>query len=416
MIYEPRRDRRLLSNPKPPSKVGLLAVGIAAIISMPVAKAFATKSELPSLTGARMEPVPFAKLAGWASDDHQAAWQTWLKSCNANADKSQPLRVGVAAKEALVSLCKKALSEPDKDKTAARAFFETHFDAFKVLPDSGRGLFTGYYEPELEGSLTATKKYPVPIFDRPADLVTLSAGPKPTGLEGFEAARQLSDGSLTPYHDRTAIEVGALDGQGLERVFLADPVDRFFMQVQGSGRVRLDDGQVVRVAYAGRNGYPYTSIGKVVSERSGIPRTDMTMAVLRNWLAEDKDRAREVMRANKSFVFFRIASELDPSQGPIGAQGIPLTAGRSMAVDRTLWAYGLPIFVEATLPFGKNGSNQPFRRLMIAQDTGSAIVGPARGDLFMGSGKAAGDMAGSVHHPGAFVIFWPKDAASNGTP
>ena len=211
----------------------------------------------------------------------------------------------------------------------------------------------------------------------------------------------------TSYPDRTAIEEGALAGQGLERAYLADPVDRFFLQVQGSGRVRLSDGRVLRLAYSGRNGHPYTPIGRVVADLAGIPRPEMTMQRLRAWLARDADAARRVMRENRSFVFFRVASELDPAAGPIGGEGIPLAPGRSLAIDRTIWPYGVPVFVSTEVP-APDGS-EPFRRLMIAQDTGSAIVGPARGDIFFGSGDAAGESAGAMRAGGDFVVLWPKD-------
>lgn len=385
-----------------------LARLLPAMLWLGVMTTFAAALGLPEIPGVRFERLSFEKLPGWAGDDHLAAWRTWLKSCRANVEGAQPLRAGTTIKPALAALCKKALAAPATDAAGARRFFETHFAPWTVLPDGKRGFFTGYYEPEIEGSLTPTQTHQVPIFDRPADLVALPDGQKPPGLEQLVNARRLPDGTLAPYPDRGEIEAGALQGRGLERVFIADPVDRFFLQVQGSGRIRLADGSILRLAYAGRNGHPYTSIGKVVAERSGIKRRDMTMAVLRRWLAQDKTRAGQVMRANKSFVFFRIATELDPQDGPIGAQGVPLTAGRSMAVDRTLWAYGLPIFVEADLPFGKGGADLPFRRLMIAQDTGSAILGPARGDLFMGSGRQAGDKAGAVQHPGGFVVLWPN--------
>jgi membrane-bound lytic murein transglycosylase A len=362
--------------------------------------------------GATVEAVTFAALPGWADDDHGAAFATFLVSCRALAVGAAPLRAGLAPSKALEAVCRMALAEPPSTPFAARRFFETRFTPWRVHPALGGAFFTGYYEPEVEGSLTRTGRFATPILDRPPDLVTLprDASPPP-GLEDYSAARRRPDGALEVYPDRAAIEAGALDRFALVRAYVADPVDRFFMQVQGSGRIRLPDGGTVRLAYSGRNGHPYTPIGRLVADREGIPRSDMTMDVLRAYLAKDPERASAVMRENHSFVFFRLAPELDPALGPIGGQGVPLTPGRSLAVDRSLWPYGLPVFVDAALPPGP-GLPQPFRRLMVAQDTGAAIVGPARADIFFGAGRAMGAIAGAVRHGGEFVVLWPSDEAA----
>ncbi|MDQ0472526.1 murein transglycosylase A [Labrys wisconsinensis] len=383
---------------------GLAAAGPAAGAAPDVAGA------APVVTGAGVEPVAFADLPGWAADDHGQAWRAWMASCRASAGKAAPSRAGRPAPARLAALCRAGLRAGVRDAAAARRFFQRHFAAFRITPEGGAGFFTGYYEPEVVGSLTRSARFATPLYGRPADLVTFDQGKAPAGLEGYAAARRTAAGGLEPYPDRAAIEDGALDGQGLERAFLADPIDRFFMQVQGSGRLRLPDGRVLRLAYDGRNGQPYTAIGRIAADRSGVPRSSMTMDVLRAWLAEDAGRARTVMRENRSFVFFRIATELDPALGPIGGEGVPLTPLRSLAVDRAVWPYGLPVYVDAELP-GAGGAVEPFRHLMIAQDTGSAIVGPARGDIFFGPGEAAGARAGLTRHPGSFVVLWPKAAA-----
>jgi membrane-bound lytic murein transglycosylase A len=362
----------------------------------------------PVPAGASAERIDFADLSGFAADDHAAALRTLLVSCRARQEKAPALREGLAAQPALDAVCISALRVGEVDTPAARAFFERHFTPWRISGESGRGFFTGYFEPEVEGSLKPGGRYGTPVYARPEDLVTFPQGETPAGFEGFAAARKRSDGALEPYADRTAIEEGALAGLGLERAWLADPVDLFFVQVQGSGRIRLPDGSVIRLAYAGRNGHPYTAIGRVVADRFGIPRSDMTMDRLRAFLAEDADLARSIMRENRSYVFFRLATELDPALGPIGGEGVPLTPGRSLAIDRTLWPYGLPVFVAAELPTGTDAGLEPFRRLMIAQDTGSAILGPARADIFFGPGSAAGAIAGRVRHPGTFTVLWPK--------
>jgi membrane-bound lytic murein transglycosylase A len=355
--------------------------------------------------GTEAERVDLASLPGWREDDTFASWSTWLSSCRAQGGGAKALRPATRSTR-LAQVCAEALASGISTSSRARHFFETRFFAFRVRPRSGEGFFTGYYEPEVRGSLVATSRFKVPIYDRPAELVTLEPGAVPPGLEGLVAARRRSDGTLEAFPDRAAIETGALEGLGLERLYVEDPVDRFFLQVQGSGRVRLTDGRIVRLAYSGRNGHPYTPIGRVVADLIGMPRPAMTMQVLRAWLAEDAAAARRVMRENRSFVFFRIAAELDADAGPIGGEGIPLTPLRSLAVDRSLWPYGVPVFVSTEVP-SPGGGTVPLRRLMIAQDTGSAIVGPARGDVFFGSGDAAGERAGAMRATGDFIVLWP---------
>jgi membrane-bound lytic murein transglycosylase A len=209
-----------------------------------------------------------------------------------------------------------------------------------------------------------------------------------------------------PYHDRAAIEDGALAGRGLELIWLADPFEAFLVQVQGSARLRLPDGTLARVAYAGRNGHPYTSIGRVLVERGILTREEVDLPRIRAVFAGDPALAREVMRRNRSFVFFRLLGDHDPSLGPIGAQGLPLTPGRSIAIDRTVHSYGLPFFVLGEHP-GPAGAT-PVRRLVIAQDTGTAIVGPGRIDWFAGWGDEAERLAGLLRHPVELFVLRPR--------
>ncbi|MDQ0392458.1 murein transglycosylase A [Labrys monachus] len=362
----------------------------------------------PVPTGVVASPVAFSAISGWARDDHARAWSVWLASCKSQAEGNPPLRDGVPIPEALAAVCREALALGPQDDRSARRFFESRFAAWRIRPNGGGAFYTGYYEPEIAGSLVREGVYQTPLLDRPADLVTFQQDDVPPGFEGYTAARRLPDGALAIYPDRAAIEGGALDGQGLERAFVADPVDRFFMQVQGSGRLRLPRGGVVRFAYAGRNGHPYTSIGKVVAARLGVPPGKITMASLRAFLARDPQVARDVMRENKSFVFFRIAPFLGPDAGPIGGEGLPVTPLRSIAVDRRIWPYGLPVFVGTAIPDVGGVRPRRIRKLMIAQDTGSAIVGAARADIFFGSGDEAGALAGAVRHGGEFLVLWPR--------
>lgn len=266
---------------------------------------------------------------------------------------------------------------------------------------------TGYFEPEFEGSLVRSAEFPTPLYGRPADLVTRAPEDVWPGLDSALSAARRTPKGLEPFPDRAAIEAGALDGQGLEILWLRDPVDRFVLQVQGSGRVRLPGGAVTRLVYAGRNGHAYTSLGRVLSERENIPPARMTMDVLVARLKADAAFARDLIRLNRSFVFFARNDDLPAQSGPIGGAGLPLTPLRSVAIDRNLWPYGLPVWLDATVPDGKGGEER-LARLALAQDTGSAILGAARVDLFVGSGPAAGYRAGLIRHPFDFTVLWPR--------
>ncbi len=234
--------------------------------------------------------------------------------------------------------------------------------------------------------------------------MTFGADPPPAGFgKDISGARRLSDGSLLPYPDRAAIEAERRD----PIVWVRDAVEAFLIQVQGSAQVEFRDGGRARLAYAGRNGLPYTSIGKILIEAGEIAESDMSLASLKAWLRCDSARGLDVMRRNRSFVFFQLVEDFDPDLGPVAGAGVPLTPLRSIAVDRRTWAYGLPFWIDAELPW-VDDTPQPFRRLMIAQDTGSAIVGAARADLFFGSGDAAGARAGAIRHPAEFVVLLPR--------
>lgn len=374
----------------------------------------------PLPAGVRAEPVSFRALAGWRGDDHARAFLVWLASCRSQTQDNPTLNDGVPAPPDLASLCQKALKLGKLDARAARAFFQDNFSPWRIRPPEGSGpvagkaFYTGYYEPEIAGSLVREGPYQTPLLDRPSDLVAFGPNAIPPGFEEYTAARRKPDGSLEIYPDRKAIEDGALDGQGLEIGYVADPVDRFFMQVQGSGTLRLPTGSTVRYAYAGKNGQPYTGIGRIVAQRLNVPPREITMASLRAFLARDPSVAREVMQENKSFVFFRIAPFLSPDAGPIGGEGLPVTPLRSIAIDRKIWPYGLPVFVDTAIPdVGGGVKPQTIRKLMITQDTGSAIIGAARADIFFGTGDKAGAIAGAVRHGGEFTVLWPKPEAAS---
>ena len=340
----------------------------------------------------------FADLPGFWQDDHLEAFRVFARSCAAIVEKTPPLRDGVAASAALKAIAHQALRvlhQDMREPAQARRFFERHFRPFRVsekgAAPSISGFLTGYYEPIVEGSLTRSRDFTTPVLARPDNLH-----------------------ARVPYPDRAAIEAGAIERRSPVIVWLRDRVEVFLAQVQGSARVRLADGSLLRLAYAGRNGHPYTSIGRILIDAGAIAEADMSLATLKQWIRahgqNPGDAGALLMHRNKSYVFFSLHEECEPARGPFGGQGISLTALRSIAVDRAIWSYGLPFWIAADLPW-RGSSPSPFRRLMIAQDTGSAIIGPARADIFFGSGDDAGARAGDIRHAGDVVVLLPADEA-----
>jgi len=291
---------------------------------------------------------------------------------------------------------------------SARRFFEDWFTAYRVS-DAGNpnGLFTGYYEPLLNGSLQRTARYSVPLYRKPGDLVSVNLGDFSQDLKGKQITGRLSGNRLVPYAERAAIERGALQGKNLELLWVDDPVDAFFLQIQGSGQVRLPDGRIVRVGYAGKNGQPYFAIGRDLVARGILTRENVSLQTIRAWLEANPGEAQALMNKNRSYVFFRSVQ----GAGPIGAQGVPLTPDHSMAVDRRFIPLGAPLWLDTTDPLMPG---VPLRRLVIAQDTGGAIKGVVRGDLFWGAGDRAREGAGKMKQPGRYYILLPRAATPAG--
>jgi membrane-bound lytic murein transglycosylase A len=354
---------------------------------------------------ATLVPVGFDQLAGWREDDHRAAFQAFHRSAAVLASHPpRPRSLGIDAVALAQCLARASTIPDDISADAARAFFEAELEPVNVA--GGSGFFTGYYEPIVAGSLTKDGRFCVPLYAPPDDLVEIDPERPPPGIEaGFRFARRTAAG-FTPYADRAEIEGGALSGKGLELVYLADPVDAFFIHIQGAARIALPDGRTMRVTYAAKTGHPYTPIGRVLIEKGALTKGGATMRTIRAWLAAHPFEAPAVMAANRSFIFFREEVVEDPQLGPVAAAKVPLTPGRSLAVDRLLHSFHMPVWVEATLPDGSR-----LQRLMVAQDTGSAIVGPARGDIFFGSGDEAGAIAGEMRSTGRFVILGPRGSA-----
>ncbi|PXW58865.1 murein transglycosylase A [Chelatococcus asaccharovorans] len=386
----------------------LLAAGLAlASIASP-----AFPAAIREVGDARLEPVAFPALDGWKRDDHRAAFRTFLRSCEAIRQSTSDRQPATPTSWSLTGICQHALKNPPRTQPAARRFFERNFAAFRVVPAQGNGFLTGYFEPEYRGSLQPDATFTTPLLGRPDDLVTLEKGERlPEPNAALTAARRTATG-LEPYPDRAAIEDGALGAKARPLAYL-DPIDAFLAHIQGSVRVRIDDGRVIRLAYAGRNGQPYRSLGRMVAVETGLPPAELNTPKLVAWLKANPEIGRRLMRQNRSYIFFRVADELDPARGPLGGSSVQLVPGRSLAIDSKLWSYGLPFWIEAELP-RPDESLEPFRRLMVAQDTGSAILGPARGDIFFGSGPAAGDRAGLIRHPGQFVVLLPRRASVPG--
>ncbi|MFI4996768.1 MAG: murein transglycosylase A [Hyphomicrobiales bacterium] len=354
----------------------------------------------------RLRPAAFDELPGWSGDDIDCAYRAFRASAAHIVEERPELRPARAPDEALLATCRAAIEA----RTQARAFFEAQFTPWEILPHKDPPFFTGYFEPETDGAPASSEAFPAPLLARPADLVTLPRGERLAGSEiPLTSARRLGD-RLAPYPDRAAIEAGALDGQGLELVWLRDRVEVFIIQVQGSARVRLPGAGAIRLRYAGRNGWPYTSIGRALIEQGAISADEMSLEALTSWLRAHPGEAEAIMRRNRSYVFFAIDAALAVGEGPVGGQGQPLTAHRSIAVDRDLWSYGLPFWIDTDRPEPEGGFGR-WQRLMIAQDTGAAIVGPGRVDVFFGSGAAAGAAAGRQRHRGRLFVLRPRAAA-----
>jgi membrane-bound lytic murein transglycosylase A len=371
----------------------------AALVATGLCAGSARGAEIPPTS-----PVAFGDLPGLAADDLAAAFATFRASCPAVLGTVAPSRPAQPSPDALKAVCVAAGKLPAMvDRSAASAFFAANFEPRRVAAPA---FFTGYYEPVVEGSLTKSAAFPVPLRAAPAGLVA-------AGAPGTPAHYRRGDGTLAPLPDRAGIEDGALGDAAPPLVWLREPVDAFFAQVQGSARILLPDETTRRIAYAGRNGYAYTSIGKILVDTLHIPPERMGMAELRGWIRDHGQgphaAGTELMRRNRSYIFFRFDDTLPPEAGPIGAAGISLTPLRSLAVDRSVWPYGLPVYISADLPW-RGEAATPFRRLMVAQDTGSAIVGPARGDIFFGTGPVAAARAGAIRHPGTLYVLWPKPA------
>ena len=340
-------------------------------------------------------PTEFAYLAGWNKENHAAAFSSFQRSCQSwQAQPDNKILGGVFELGRIGDwkrLCGQVVQQGEE-----KQFFEKWFQPFAVADNSGfEGLFTGYYLPELRGSYKKTVRYHVPIYGVPNDLL------KRDGKTG-----RLENGRFVPYYNRAEIAAGALEGKNLEILWVEDEVDAYFMEVQGSGRVVMEDGRVQGVGYAGKNGRTYYAIGKWLSDNGAIPKEEISMQTIRAWIDKHPEEGRQLMLKNPSVVFFRL-TESKSAEGPIGTMGAPLTPGYSLAVDRSYLPLGVPLWLDLEPPAGADR----LRRLVMAQDTGSAIKGLIRGDVYWGHGQQAGEIAGGMKAKGRYFLLIPRKFA-----
>lgn len=339
------------------------------------------------------EPIEWSDLAGWNDDRQAESWPALLRSCS---------RLQAEADWTALCLAAGQIRPPtDRD---AREFYETWFTAHGVYAEGGarEGLITGYYEPLLFGSREQTDRFRYPVYGRPRDLLVIELSDLYPELAGKRLRGRIHDGRVIPYHSRASLDTDPDLLKGHELLWVDDPIALFFLHIQGSGRVRLPDETLLRIGYADQNGHPYRSIGRELIDLGELDQEEVNLFSIRRWLEEHPDRVEGLFGRNPSYVFF--SERPDAEEGPYGSMGVPLIAERSIAVDRTVIRLGLPVWLDTTLP--DNG--QPYRRLVLAQDTGGAIKGHVRADLFWGNGKRAERMAGLMKQKGRLYVLLPR--------
>jgi membrane-bound lytic murein transglycosylase A len=368
----------------------LLCLGLAACVARP-------PGEAP--VSAQFEPVSWKRLPGWRGDDALAAWPAVVSSCGVMGTRVE-----------WQSFCGAVVATSPGDAEFVRAVLEQHLSPYRVVRLTGRkrttkGLVTGYYEPLLRGSRERAGEFDTPLYRRPDDLLIVDLAAVIPELKGKRVRGRLEGNKVVPYHSRAATrEAPGLAGH--EIVWIDDALDAFLLEVQGSGRVQLVTGETIRLQYEDQNGHPYRSIGRYLVDQGVMTLDQVNMPAIRAWLDSNPQRLHEVLDSNPSVVFFREAPLDDPAVGPKGAQGLPLTAGRSIAVDPKFIPLGAPIFLSTTHP----SSEAPLQRIVVAQDTGGAIRGPVRADLFFGFGAEAGAQAGMMKQDGQMWLLWPRNA------
>lgn len=341
---------------------------------------------------ARYEATTYAVLPGWSATELASSLHAFLAGC-----------VRLQAIPALARACDAARAVPPDDATAARGFFEAEFVPYAVIAPEGSdtGLITGYYEPVLDGSRERTERYRYPIYGLPDDLVDVDLAGLYPELKGMRLRGRIDGRKLVPYYSRAEIDSRSDGFEAPAIAWVADPVELFFLQIQGSGQIRLGDDERIRVGYADQNGHPYGSLGRYLVAQGELPLEQASMNGIKQWAQAHPEQLQHALEQNPSYVFFR---ELPASGGAIGALGAPLSAGYSIAVDRRFFPLGAPVYLATTSPL----SDRPLERLVMAQDTGGAIRGAVRADLFWGSGAEAGSLAGDMRQQGRMWLLWPR--------
>ena len=359
-----------------------------------------------------LQSVSFRDLPGWEADDPRALY-AGMRRCLEHVTSVKAYRTGSLGltTEDILPVYQAACRQDASDPAEARAFFEGYFQPFLIRKHNGKpGFVTAFYEPELEVSPAPSDVWAYPFYRRPDDLVDLDDENRPADLDPSYMFGRLCSGKITAYPDRRAIDGGYLQGRGLEIAWARSKVDVFFAHVQGAARLWFPDGSMRRITYAAKAGHPFSAIGKLLIDRGEIDRTMVSMQTIRAWLERSPAEADEVLWHNRSYIFFRESEVEDSTLGPVAAAKVPLLPRRSLAVDRLIHTFGFPFFIHAPTLTHLDGG-RPFSRTLLALDTGSAIVGPDRGDIFTGSGDAAGELAGTVRNDADFYILVPRTAA-----
>lgn len=365
----------------------------------------------PKVTEIRLNPVTFSKLPGWDKANLLPSFSAFQISCKVFLKQSPDKAVGsdfieLSARDWFPA-CEAALADTaPKTPTAVMDFFQKYFEVHEFHDGKPvQGLFTGYYMSSLKGSLTKTKQFNVPIYGLPDNLVSIQLNLfDPAFKKRKIVGRVVDQHRVIPYYTRKEIENGAIKGQAPVIAWVDSRIDRLFLEIQGSGVIELPDGSLLYVGYTAENGAPYTAIAGVLIKQGVMTRDNASMQHIRSYLDAHPKEIRPVLDQNKSFVFFETSKKSEA----YGSQGAPLTPGYSMAVDLKWVPVGVPVWLNTTRPDPRQDKTHPFHRLMIAQDTGGAICGPVRGDIYWGVGKKATSIAGRMKNPGQYWLLLPK--------
>lgn len=387
------------------ASLSLAACGVPPVVREAIDKA---REEKPKV--ATFVERTFTDLPGWSQDDHGAALAAFRTSCAVILERAADRPMGGHAVYGASGQWRKVCGAASNARDA-KSFFEAYFTPFEVRSDGEPiGLFTGYYEPELRGSRERKGKFQTPLYARPSDLVMVDLGQFREQFKGERIAGRVQNGALVPYQNRAEIVANGLSSVSRPLLYVDSGWEAFSLQIQGSGRVRLPDGTLIRMNYDGQNGHPYTAIGRSLVQRGAIRREDVSMQTIRKWLEANPKQANQVMNLNASYVFFKEEPGGDPAKGAPGAMQVPLSPERSLAIDLRYHALGAPLWVDATRPAEQpNETQQTFQHLLVAHDTGGAIRGPVRGDVYWGAGARAEELAGRMANRGRLVVLLPRE-------